>query len=153
WTEAALEETQQALILLDGSREEPSDPFCLPFPYTWDEFRVQYSILYTATRSTPDCFKLLRRCLLMHRGGMLLGKLAEEQGLEDLAMLGYRVAAAARPDLGMARIGLGRVLAGQARTAHANTAQAREALIHLEAGLQSDPFVSDAWQLAAEMQL
>jgi hypothetical protein len=53
----------------------------------------------------------------------------------------------------MARIGLGRVLAGQALAGRADTGHVQEALAHLEAGLQSDPFVTDAWQLAAEMRL
>src|SRR5206468_12698512 len=42
WPEAALEFTQQALALLDRGADDPSDPLCLPFPFDWNEYRVQY---------------------------------------------------------------------------------------------------------------
>jgi tetratricopeptide (TPR) repeat protein len=143
WTEAALELTQEALALLDGPAEEPADLFCLPFPFVWNEYRVQYSVLYNATRSSPDQFALARRCLLMHRGGMLLGRLGEEQGLSQLAILGYQVAVAARGDLGSGHAALARLLA--------RSGEREPALDHLDLALQNDPFLTAAWILGAQL--
>jgi tetratricopeptide (TPR) repeat protein len=151
WCEAALDLARQAVMLLDGEAPEPSGPFCLPFPFTWDEYRVQYSSLYCATRSAPESFEPLRRCLLAHRGGMLLGRLAEQQELLELAALGYRVAVAARPDLGGGHAALARALArGADRSARGNEV-VEEALQHLETGLKTDPFLVEAWTLYADL--
>jgi tetratricopeptide (TPR) repeat protein len=151
WTEAALDLTQQALTLLDSGRDDPGDLFCLPFPFAWDEYRVQYSALYVATRADPASFGLLRRCLLLYRGGMLLGKLAEAQGLLPMAVLGFRVAVAARRDMGAGRVALARVLAAMAPASEPVTREIEEALAHLEAGLQTDPFITEGWILYADL--
>jgi tetratricopeptide (TPR) repeat protein len=145
--EAALELAQQALALLGSDREDPADIFCLPFPFGWDEYRVQYSLLYAATRSAPETFPILRRCLLLYRGGMLLGRLAEAQGLLPMAAVGYRVAVTARPDLGSGHAALARVLVqGEAGAGPVN-----EAITHLATALQSDPFILEAWTLSVEL--
>jgi tetratricopeptide (TPR) repeat protein len=145
WTEAALELTQEALGLLDTMVEEAADPFCLPFPMTWSEFRVQYSLIYNVTRSCPEQFASARRCLLLHRAGLLLGRLAEQQGLTPLAELGYRVAVAARADLGSGHASLARVLA--------SVGEKERALEHLDAALQHDPFMTDSWVLGVRLLL
>lgn len=151
WTEAALDLAQQALTLLDSGRDDPGDLFCLPFPFAWDEYRVQYSALYVVTRSDPDSFGLLRRCLLLYRGGMLLGKLAEAQGLLPLAVIGFRVAAAARRDLGVGHVALARVLAQSAPAGDPGNGAIEEALAHLESALRTDPFITEGWILYADL--
>jgi glycosyl transferase family 1 len=139
----ALEQAQEALVLLDGRASLPDDPFCLPHPYGLSDYEVQYSILYGATRSAPESFDTLWRCLLLHRGGMLLGTLAEQQDQWQLAVIGYRVAVTARPDLGVGRAALARLLAR-----HGDRA---EALAQLSAGLQTDPWMLEAWTLYVDL--
>lgn len=151
WWEMALDLTQQALALLESGHDDPADPFCLAFPFGWNEYRVQLSILYNATRSAPESFPALWRCLLFHRAGMLLGQLAEEHGLPHLALLGYRVASAARPDLGSGRVALGRVLATGIEGQSPGEAVLEEAGMHLKAGLQTDPFVTEGWTIYVEV--
>jgi tetratricopeptide (TPR) repeat protein len=152
WPEAAMEMVQIALQLLESGKDTPADLFALPFPYSWDEFRVQSSILYAATRSTPESFSLLRRCLLLYRGGLLLGKLSEAQGLPALAAVGYRIAVATRPDLGAGHVALARVLAqGEQPAGPLDPNRIDEALAHLEAGLRTDPFITEAWTLYADL--
>jgi tetratricopeptide (TPR) repeat protein len=151
WPEAAMDMVQLALALLESGREDRAEPFSLPFPFGWDEFRVQSSLLYTATRSTPERYDLLRRCLLLYRGGLLLGKLAEEQGRLPVAIVGYRIAVATRPDLGVGHMALARALARAAAEGSAEAGALDEALAHLEAGLRTDPFVTDAWLLFADL--
>lgn len=145
WNEAALELVQEAIGLLDGGGEEPAEFCCLPFPLTWDEFRVQHSLLYCATRLAPQELVPARRCLLMHRAGMLLGRLAEAQGLSELAALGYHIAVAARADLGSGHAALGRVKAA--------AGEVDVALLHLDTALQRDPFLIDTWLLGARLLL
>jgi tetratricopeptide (TPR) repeat protein len=145
WRERAIDLVHEALPLLGNGQEEPADPFCLPFPFAWDEFRVQTSILYCATRSAPESFPAVRQCLSLHRGGMLLGKLAEEQRLPEMAALGYRVAVAARADLGSGHVALARVLA--------RSGEAEQALAHLDAGLIADPFQLEGWTSGARLLL
>jgi tetratricopeptide (TPR) repeat protein len=106
---------------------------------------MQFSGLFNATRAVPEGFPLMRRCLLLHRGGMLLGELAEEQGLLPQSVLGFRVAAAARPDLGSGRAALARVLAAQG--------QDEEALAQIQAALETDPFLAGAVKLQVELLL
>ena len=129
--------------MLGSDSEDPADPLCLPFPFTWDEFRVQTTLLFCATRSSPDLHDPLRRCLMLYRGAMLCGRLAEEIGLTGVAVMGYRIAAAARADLGASRIRLARLLAAAGQT--------DEALAQLDAGLETDPFLTEGWTLAARI--
>jgi tetratricopeptide (TPR) repeat protein len=151
WTEAALDLAQQALALLDSGQDDAGDLFCLPSPFAWDEYRVQFSALYVATRSDPESFGLLRRCLLLYRGGMLLGKLAEAQGLLPMAVIGFRVAVAARRDLGAGHVALARVLAKSAPAGGPGNGEIEEALAHLEIGLETDPFITEGWILYADL--
>jgi hypothetical protein len=76
---------------------------------------------------------------------MLFGRQAELLGLDDFALLGYRMAVAARADLGSGHLGLGRVLA------RAGDPQA--AVSTLETGMALDPFVLDAWETYLELLL
>jgi tetratricopeptide (TPR) repeat protein len=151
WTEAAIDLAQQALTILDSGQDDPGDLFCLPFPFAWDEYRVQYSAVYVATRSDPDSFGLLRQCLLLYRGGMLLGKLAEDQGLLPLAVIGFRIATAARQDLGAGHVALARVLAQSAPAGDPVNGAIEEAVAHLESALRTDPFITEGWILYADL--
>jgi tetratricopeptide (TPR) repeat protein len=143
--EAALDLAHQALGLLDSGDDDPGDLFCLAYPPGWTEYRVQYAGAFNAMRGTPEGFGLLRRCLLLHRGGMHFGQVAEEQCLAQQAMLGYRIAVAARPDLGSGRAALARVLAV--------AGQVEEALSHLESALETDPFLPEPPRLYTELLL
>jgi tetratricopeptide (TPR) repeat protein len=143
WVEAAVEHAREAIALLDGGTAEAADPGCLPFPYTWDEYRVQFSLLYNASRAAPESFQPLWRCLLLYRAGMLLGEQAEALGLAELAALGYRIAVAARGDLGRGRVCLARALSA--------LGQEEEALAQLEVGLEADPFLIEGWALMLDL--
>jgi tetratricopeptide (TPR) repeat protein len=143
--EAALDLAQQALGLLDAGVEDPADPLCLAFPFAWNEQRVQFSTVYNLTRALPEGFAALQRCLMLYRGGLLLGRLADQQGMGALAMLGYRVAVAARPDLGTGRVELARALAA--------AGEDEEALRHVQMGVETDPFLTRGWLLQVELLL
>jgi tetratricopeptide (TPR) repeat protein len=143
--EAALDMAQQALALIDSGADDPGDPLCLAYPPGWTEYRVQFATLFNASRGDEERFALLRRCLLMHRGGMLIGKIAEDQELTAQAELGYRVAVAARPDLGSGRAGLARVLVAQGAV--------EEALAQVQTALETDPFLNESAKLYTELLL
>lgn len=143
--EAAIDLAQQALEALGTGQPEPADPLALPFPYRWEEYRIQYTTLYNATRYQPEAFEPMRRLLLLHRAGMLLGKLAAERHLRELAELGYGIAAQARPDLGSGHVALGLRLADRGALV--------EAAAHLEVGLHCDPFLSQGWAPYARVLL
>ncbi len=133
------------MALLDGGGQDPAHPLCLPFPFEWNEFRVQSAVLFNGTRARPESLAPLRQCLLLHRAGALLLRAAAAQQLAPLAALGGRIAAAARPDLGAVRAELARLLAEHGA--------ADEALGHLDAALETDPFLTEAWPLYARLLL
>jgi tetratricopeptide (TPR) repeat protein len=142
---AAIDLAQQALEQLGADQPEPADPLALPFPYRWEEYRIQYSTIYNATRWAPEAFESHRRLLLMHRAGMLLGRLAWSQRMRELAELGYAIAAQARPDLGSGHVALGNLLADRGALIEAGA--------HLEVGLQNDPFLTEGWASYARVLL
>lgn len=135
--EAGIDFAQQALEVLGQGQREPADAHCLPFPYRWEEYRIQYSTLYNAAVLAPEAFDSLRHLLLLHRAGMLLGRLARDHGLRELSEAAYRIAAQARPDLGSGHVALAGLLADRGAF--------REALAHLKVGLEQDPFLTEGW--------
>jgi tetratricopeptide (TPR) repeat protein len=143
--EAALDLAQQALALIDSGADDPGDPLCVVYPPGWTEYKVQFATLYNASRAEPEHFGVLRRCLLLHRGAMLIGKIAEEQGFTAQSELGYRIAVTARPDLGSGRAGLARVLASRG--------EVEDALAQLRAALETDPFLNDSAKLYTDLLL
>lgn len=145
WHEAAFEAAQHAIDLLESGPDDPGDPLCLQYPHGWNEVRIQFAGLYNRNRFLPSSFQEERRKLLIHRAGRIVGGIGQATHNRDIEVLGLRIAVAARPDLGSARLALAQALASMG--------QHQEALDHLDACMQTDPLIMQAWPSYAEMLL